>query len=94
MKCFNPAIAPAGIAIPSSDLLGYRGDILLASLKAKQLRLVDLEGGEDGNVLTGSGRIRDVVEAPDGSLYVLTSNRDGRAIPEPGDDKILRIGKP
>lgn len=94
VKCFNPAIAPAGIAIPSSDLLGYRGDILVASLKAKQLRLIDLEGGEDGNVLTGLGRLRDVVEAPDGSLYVLTSNRDGRGIAEPGDDKILRVGKP
>lgn len=92
--CFNPAIAPAGIAIASSDRLGYQNDILLAALKAQQLRFVDLESGSERNVLTGYGRIRDVVEAPDGSLYVATSNRDGRAIPEQGDDKILRVTQP
>ena len=92
--CFNPVIAPAGMAFAASDELGYQGDILLAALKVKQLRHVDLETGNTDNVLTGFGRIRDVVEAPDGSLYVLTSNRDGRAIAEPGDDKILRVTNP
>ncbi|MGI0025134.1 MAG: PQQ-dependent sugar dehydrogenase, partial [Nitrososphaera sp.] len=58
------------------------------------LRLVDLESGTGANVLTGFGRIRDVVEAPDGSLYVATSNTDGRAIPGDEDDKILRVDKP
>ncbi|HEX7031995.1 MAG TPA: PQQ-dependent sugar dehydrogenase [Nitrososphaera sp.] len=91
--CFNPAIAPAGIVIPEHDTLGYQNDILLAALKAQQLRLVDQEGSGN-NVLTGFGRIRDVVEAPDGSLYVATSNRDGRAIPDASDDKILRIISP
>lgn len=37
------------------------------------------------------GRLRDVVEGPDGALYVLTNNRDGRGRPRPGDDKILRL---
>jgi glucose/arabinose dehydrogenase len=92
--CFNPAIAPAGIAIADSDSLGYQNDVLLATLKAQQLRLVDLESGSERNILTGYGRVRDVIEAPDGSLYVATSNRDGRAIAEQGDDKILRITQP
>lgn len=89
--CFNPAVAPAGMAFVASDRLGYKGDIILATLRAQQLRLVDVDGGTESNVLTGFGRIRDVVEAPDGSLYVTTSNRDGRAIASAGDDKILRI---
>jgi glucose/arabinose dehydrogenase len=67
---------------------------LLAALKAQQLRLVELPSDKEVNILTGYGRIRDVVEAHDGTLYVTTSNRDGRAIPESGDDKILRITKP
>jgi glucose/arabinose dehydrogenase len=92
--CFNPAIAPSGIAIAGSDRLGYKNDILLAALKAKQLRLVELPTDSERNILTGFGRIRDVVEAPDGSLYVATSNRDGRALPEQGDDKILKITQP
>ncbi|MGI0049864.1 MAG: PQQ-dependent sugar dehydrogenase [Nitrososphaera sp.] len=92
--CFNPAIAPAGIAIASSDSLGYQNDMLLGALKAQQLRLVELSADSERNILTGYGRIRDVVEAPDGSLYVATSNRDGRAIAEQGDDKILKLNSP
>jgi len=40
------------------------------------------------------GRLRDIVEAPDGRLYLLTHNRDGRGIPVPDDDKLLRIVPP
>ncbi|HEX6562171.1 MAG TPA: PQQ-dependent sugar dehydrogenase [Nitrososphaera sp.] len=94
VACFNPAIAPSGMAIAHSDKLGYKGDLLVASLKAMQLRKVDLSNNTTTNILTSYGRIRDVVEAPDGTLYVLTSNRDGRAIPNPGDDKILHIQEP
>jgi len=40
---------------------------------------------------TRYGRIRTVVVAPDRSLWVATSNRDGRGDPRSGDDKILRV---
>lgn len=40
------------------------------------------------------GRLRDVVQGPDGAFYILTNNRDGRGIPKPGDDKILRVTVP
>lgn len=92
--CFNPAIAPGGLVIPAMDTLGYQNDIVLATLKAQHLRLIEQEERVERNVLTGFGRIRDVIEAPDGSLYMTTSNRDGRALPEQGDDKILRIITP
>ena len=37
------------------------------------------------------GRLRDVQTGPDGFLYLLTSNRDGRGSPVSNDDRILKI---
>jgi glucose/arabinose dehydrogenase len=37
------------------------------------------------------GRLRDVVQGPDGALYILANNTDRRANPRPGDDRILRL---
>jgi glucose/arabinose dehydrogenase len=89
--CFNPSLAPSGITIPNSSKLGYNGDLLLATLKGSQLRSIDLDSGEQNNILTGYGRLRDVVESDDGSLFVLTSNTDGRGLVQENDDKILRV---
>jgi hypothetical protein len=37
------------------------------------------------------GRLRDASMGPDGNLYLLTSNQDGRGSPAENDDRILRI---
>ena len=94
LLCFNPALAPSGMVFASSNALGYKGSLIITTLRGEQLRQIDLHAGVQDTILTGFGRLRDVTEGQDGSLYVLTSDKDGRAIPSPGDDKVLKLTKP
>ncbi len=40
------------------------------------------------------GRLRTVVAAPDGALWLTTSNRDGHGHPIPADDRVIRLVPP
>jgi len=80
--------SPSGVAIAGSTLY-------VAALRGERLWAVPLQGdavGEPRAMLQDRyGRLRAVSLAPDGSLWVLTSNRDGRGDPVDGDDRILRL---
>ncbi|GBD29518.1 Aldose sugar dehydrogenase YliI [bacterium HR32] len=89
--------APSGAEFVTRG--AWRGRLLVANLRGAHLRAFVLSA--DGSrverqetVLSGYGRLRDVVEGPDGALYVLTSNRDGRGRPAASDDRILRLPLP
>ena len=89
--CFNPEIAPSGLTIAASNKLGYQNDILFTTLRGSHLHHIDLETRIQDNVLVGYGRLSDIVEAHDGSLYVLTANRNAIGIGNANDDHILQI---
>lgn len=79
-----------------SGLAFARRTLWAASLNGERLWQIPVR--PDGGVrrprplLVGDyGRLRTVVPAPDGSLWVSTSNHDGRGLPAPADDRILRI---
>jgi glucose/arabinose dehydrogenase len=91
--CFNPSLEPSGIAFAFSNKLGYQNHLIVATLKGSHLRDIDFDSGSQNTILVGYGRIIDLVESEDGSIFVLTSNTDGRALPQQGDDKILRLTK-
>ena len=91
--CFNPSLEPSGIAFAFSNKLGYQNHLIVATLKGSHLRDIDFDSGSQNTILVGYGRLIDLVESEDGSIYVLTSNTDGRALPQQGDDKILRLTK-
>ena len=93
LVCFNPSLEPSGIAFAFSNKLGYQNHLIVATLKGSHLRDIDFDSGSQNTILVGYGRIIDLVESEDGSIYVLTSNTDGRALPQQGDDKILRLTK-
>jgi aldose sugar dehydrogenase len=91
LLCFNPSLEPSGIIFASSDKLGYKHHLIVATLKGSHLREIDFETASQSTILVGYGRIADVIESGDGSIFVLTSNTDGRALPQKNDDKILRL---
>ncbi len=72
------------------------GAIWMAGLAGERLWRI---GVDDGRVVgkpeeffTGEyGRLREVQRAPDGSLWLTTSNTDGRGAPASDDDRILRL---
>ncbi|MDW5594798.1 PQQ-dependent sugar dehydrogenase [Conexibacter stalactiti] len=80
--------SPSGAAIAGSTLF-------VAALRGERLWRVPLRGASTGSpraTLDGRyGRLRTVVRAPDGALWVATSNTDGRGDPRDGDDRIIRI---
>jgi len=96
LKCFDPSLEPGGIIFYTGDKLGLENFMILASQKASNLYKVEVDENDvnlEGSILSGVGRIRDVAEGPDGYLYVITSNTDGKAFPSDDDDKLLRIMK-
>ena len=80
--------SPAGLAI-------VRSTAFVGALRGQCLFAVPLDGtdtGEPKKYFAGDyGRIRNVVVAPDGALWMTTSNTDGRVAPGKSDDKILRV---
>ncbi len=91
--------SPSGAAILVDGAIPqWEGDLFAAALAGRRLWRVDLDGAQDASsepmFEDEYGRLRHVAQAPDGSLWVLTSNRDGRGDPSDGDDRILRVGPP
>jgi glucose/arabinose dehydrogenase len=87
--CFTPSIYPAGMTISNSTLFGYKGKLIIATLTGEQLRTIDLSNDEQSSILTGFGKLRDVTEDKQGSLYIITNNRD--YFQTSGYDRIIKI---
>jgi glucose/arabinose dehydrogenase len=103
-ELIDPLICWPEAAVPPGGIAFAGNDLLIATLKsealirvrfvrsADQYRATDIQRWFASPRSAGRyGRMRDVVRGPDGVFYVLTSNRDGRGRPGPGDDRILRI---
>lgn len=82
---WDPSIAPSGLMVYSGALVpNWQGDIFFGSLNSDFLGRLDPDNpaatgyAEERIAATETGRVRDVVEAPDGSIWFL-SVTDGAA---------------
>lgn len=97
---YTPAIAPGSLEVYTGDQLPqFTNNIFVGMLRGEGVLRVAIDENDPQTVLVNEplrqvqdyGRIRTVVEGPEGYLYVMTSNQDGRGQPRPGDDHIYRL---
>jgi glucose/arabinose dehydrogenase len=90
--------APSGSEFYSGEKIPqWTGKYFVATLRGSHLHMIDFDL-QNNKVVSHEklfqnefGRLRDVATGPDGFLYILTSNQDGRGTPQTNDDRILRI---
>ncbi|EEH97361.2 hypothetical protein CSBG_00987 [Clostridium sp. 7_2_43FAA] len=91
----NITWAPSGMTFINKG--PWSGKLLVANLRGEQLLVISLDsnGTAVNNIdllfKNKYGRLREVVESKDGSIYITTSNRDGRGSINTSDDKIIRL---
>lgn len=96
---YTPACAPASGSFyrgaSANGFADFRGDFFFGCLVGERIIRVRLDGrrvvSQENLLAHQYGRIRDVVEGPDGAIYFSTSNRDGRGRPAKDDDRIMRL---
>lgn len=96
---YTPAVAPADCMFYRSGAIEqFRNNLFIACLRGNAVIRVVVDENDPGKVVSAEkindikyGRIREIAEGPDGSIYFSTSNRDGRGRPAENDDRIFRI---
>ncbi len=88
---WDPSIAPSGMAFYTGErFANWRGNLFVGALAHQHLRRLVLDGdkvvAQEAMLGELRERIRDVRQGPDGLLYLLTDDYDGRLIRlEPAD---------
>jgi glucose/arabinose dehydrogenase len=78
------AIAPSGLMVYTGERFAqWQGDLFVGGLKSQDIRRIDLD--QSGQVIAQTAlrighRVRDVRQGPDGLIYVLTDESDGRLL--------------
>jgi aldose sugar dehydrogenase len=83
VKYWNPAINPSGMIFYTGAMFpAWKNNLLIASLGTPGLVRLTIENGKVTNEerIGLDERIRDVEQAPDGSIYVATDDSDGRIL--------------
>ncbi|HZB35274.1 MAG TPA: PQQ-dependent sugar dehydrogenase [Gaiellaceae bacterium] len=89
---------PSGATFVHRRGSAWTGSFVFGTLRGEELVRLRVAGarvlGAQRLYEDRFGRIRNFIEGPDGALYLLTSNRDGRGDPSRADDRIIRLVPP
>ena len=80
---WNPVISPSGLMIYSGGMFpAWRGDAFIGGLSSKALVRLTVDGDKvaDEERLDIGRRIRDVIEAPDGAILVVSDGANGELL--------------
>jgi len=82
---WDPVIAPSGMTFYNGTMFPeWQGNIFVGGLASLQLVRLQLDGGkvtgEEWLLKDRGARIRDVKQAPDGSIFVVTESPDGQLL--------------
>lgn len=82
---WDPVISPSGLTIYSGDVFPeWKGNFLIGGLSSRALVRLVLENdrvvGEERLLTDLNARIREVVQGPDGAVYLLTDEHNGKLI--------------
>src|SRR4051794_33733764 len=82
---YPQVVAPSGATFVRGSGSRWSGDLLVTCLIGEQMRRITFESNRvvsDQKMYEGKyGRLREVVQGPDGAIYLLTNNTDGRGTP-------------
>jgi glucose/arabinose dehydrogenase len=88
--------APAGAIFVKNGK--WKGSFLFVGLRGETLYRAVIDPNNKNKILKVEeylkqtyGRLRDIAEAPDGTLYICVSNKDGRGTPKAEDDRIITL---
>jgi glucose/arabinose dehydrogenase len=85
--------SPSGLAYVDGTffLAGLGGQRLFALSPASGDWATTEEAAATESYAGEYGRLRDAIAGPDGALWLLTDNTDGRGTPRPGDDRLMEV---
>lgn len=82
VRTWTPVISPSGALFYDGALFPWRGRVIVGSLSARSLVVLTADGGKvtkEERVEIGR-RVRDVVQAPDGALMLITDDKNGELL--------------
>ena len=93
---WDPNIAPSGMTFyTGSAFPAWKGSLFVGGLGGTSLVRLVVEGekvvGEERLLQENMERIRDVVQGPDGNLYLLTDPQGGRGAPPPSTARLIKL---